>query len=120
MKKHIACSINIDYKKFEDESITLDAEKMELLKSTIVENLDLTEKFNERRTSYGLKHLFENVLGFYLSNMDFKEAMKQLEIPNNGDMVKRNVSYPVSESTCNFLRDTKGSTFYTNTKKESE
>lgn len=41
----------------------------------IKSNLEAIKTFNERRTSYGLKHLFESTGGFYISNGAFKGAM---------------------------------------------
>ena len=38
-------------------------------------NLKPTKTFNDRRTSYGLKHLFEDTGGFYIGNGAFKGAM---------------------------------------------
>jgi hypothetical protein len=95
-----------DYKKFADESITLTDEQMELLKNTIVSNLDypdFTVGFNALTTSNQFKRLFTKILGFNVSNMDFKEAMKQIGIPNNGKMIDISVSYPIRERTCKKL-----------------
>lgn len=45
------------------------------LKDWIKENLQPIQSINERHTSYGLKHRFENQDGFYISNGAFKGAM---------------------------------------------
>ncbi|ARC60462.1 hypothetical protein SFC27_05595 [Bacillus licheniformis] len=45
------------------------------LTSWIETNLKPTKTFNDRRTSYGLKHLFEDTGGFYIGNGAFKGAM---------------------------------------------
>lgn len=41
----------------------------------IKDNLQPIKSFNNRHTSYGLKHRFENQGGFYIGNGAFKGAM---------------------------------------------
>lgn len=92
--------MKIDYMKMKDESITLNHEEMELLKDKImyyVDEFGLLKRANFNRSSYGLKHSFEDLLGFYVSNMDFKEAMKQLRIPHSERHGLMNVHYPISQ-----------------------
>lgn len=54
----------------------LNIEKQTKLLNWISENLTPIKSFNEDRTSYGLKHIFEAAPGgFYTDNGEFKGAM---------------------------------------------
>lgn len=53
----------------------LTTEEQQELVDWINSNFDSIKSINERHTSYGLKHLFENNGGFYISNGAFKGAM---------------------------------------------
>lgn len=48
----------------------------DILYDWITFNLIPIKSFNDRKTSYGLKHIFEaDECGFYVTNDDFKEVM---------------------------------------------
>jgi hypothetical protein len=54
----------------------LSSEQQSTLTSWIATYLESIKSFNERHTSYGMKHLFENSKdGFYVTNGAFKGAM---------------------------------------------
>lgn len=55
----------------------LTAGEQQKLVEWINTNFDSIKSINERHTSYGLKHIFENNGGFYISNGAFKGAMLQ-------------------------------------------
>ena len=95
-----------DYIRFDNERLTLSEKEMKELKNEISDFLGMypiIKSINYKYTSYGLKHAFERIMGFYISNMDFKEAMRQLGIPNDhtkdqGKCTGLNVSYPISKN----------------------
>lgn len=59
-----------------NEFENLSQEEKLTLTSWVATYLDQIKSFNDRHTSYGLKHLFENSKeGFYVSNGAFKGAM---------------------------------------------
>jgi len=55
------------------------------------------KSFNERHTSYGLKHIAEKELGFYVSNGDIKLALMENNVPFKEYPGSPNVSYPLSQ-----------------------
>ena len=56
--------------------MNLTSKERSLLVEWIVENLYPRQSFNDVKTSYGLKHIFEHsVNGFYVDNDTFKYAM---------------------------------------------
>lgn len=60
-------------------------------------NFDI-KGINKKRTSYGLKHIIEKILGVYVSNYDVKCAMAELGIKGvNSSAYDINYSYPISE-----------------------
>lgn len=59
------------------EWLTLSNERQESLKDWISRNLKRTTRKNDRVTSYGLKHIAERRLRFYISNADMKKAMAE-------------------------------------------
>lgn len=56
-------------------SETLNDGRKAELREWISANLQPTKTINRRHTSYGLKHLAQGRLGFYVSNDDMKAAM---------------------------------------------
>ena len=81
---------------------TLTKEQKDLLDETIIKYLPTKLKgINSKVSSYGLKHKFEEILGFYISNLDMKEAMARLGYKNNGD--KQNQYYNISSREINEL-----------------
>ena len=96
----------LEYQIFPGEKLTLDGNKKQILKSEIEKRIiepGLAKAINYRHSSYGLKHQFESILGFYISNMDFKEAMKELGIKNSDRDDTINVAYPIKGSAINKL-----------------
>lgn len=74
---------------------TLNEEQKDLLDEAIIEYLpSRLQRVNSKVSSYGLKHKFEKILGFYVSNLDMKEAMIRLEYRNNGN--NQNQYYNIS------------------------
>jgi hypothetical protein len=79
---------NIEYEIEEGEYISLTHEKMERLLDTIKSFIDVpslsrfVKPFNPYFTSSYYAKLFSNYLDMPISVTDFKEAMKQLKIPN--------------------------------------
>lgn len=79
---------------------TLTQEQRDLLDETIIKYLPTRLKgINSKVSSYGLKHKFEKILGFYISNLDMKEAMIRLEYKNHGD--NQNQHYNISSKELN-------------------
>lgn len=79
---------------------TLTKEQKDLLDETIIKYLPTKLKgINSKVSSYGLKHKFEKMLGFYISNLDMKEAMARLGYKNNGDV--QNQYYNISSKELN-------------------
>lgn len=59
------------------ETLTLSEEAEKELKELIARYLEKRATPNTLHSSYGLKHLFENILGYYVSNADAKKAMTE-------------------------------------------
>ena len=55
------------------------------------------QSINERHSSYGLKHIAENELGFYVSNGDIKLALMEEGVPFKEYPGSPNVCYPLSQ-----------------------
>jgi hypothetical protein len=56
--------------------MSLTKQEHDILYDWITVNLIPTKTFNDRKTSYGLKHIFErDDCGFYIDNDDFKNIM---------------------------------------------
>lgn len=82
-----------------DEFWELTQEDQERAIMWIKENIQPRKTPNERHTSYGIKHLFEHVVGgFYMTNGEFKGAMSAagFEPVLKGDL---NWSYRVSNKS---------------------
>jgi hypothetical protein len=104
---------NVDYYAGKKEYLTLKQEQMEMLKELLSKYMVpyINNKIpycKMKRTSYGWKHIWEKICGFYISNIDFKEAMKQLGVINYveqdlGCFPSINCCYAISESRVNFL-----------------
>lgn len=60
--------------------------EMKILKDSIEFDLmdHTTKTVNHTITSYGLKAIFERLLGFYISNEDFKQAMQEVGFESYG------------------------------------
>jgi len=57
------------------------------------------KSFNTRHTSYGLKHVAEKELGFYVSNGEIKLALLENGVPFDGGVLgSPNPHYPLSEN----------------------
>jgi hypothetical protein len=97
--EEIIMNRKLEYYKRDDEYLTLDAEQMQILKDSIIKHLTFKKGINYRHSSYGLKHTFESLLGFYISNMDFKEAMYELGIMNAERHSNQNIYYPIAEKS---------------------
>jgi hypothetical protein len=97
---------SINYPKSETEYLTLKEEQMELLKK-ILKNYFTPYKnknnISSKTSSYGWKHTFENICGFYISNIDFKEAMKQLGEYNYDIYNSINVYYNITKHQSDLL-----------------
>lgn len=68
------------------------------------------KSFNERHSSYGLKHTAENELGFYVSNGDIKLILLEKGVPFKFEPGSPNTVYPLSQmfyrrKNINKLRD---------------
>lgn len=59
------------------EFLTLNPKEHEMLKDYIRQHIKCRKNINEDISSYGLKHLFEKELVFYVSNSDCKKAMTE-------------------------------------------
>lgn len=59
------------------EWLTLSDERQNALKDWIDANLMKIKRKNSQVTSYGLKHMAEKRLRFYVSNADMKKAMAE-------------------------------------------
>lgn len=77
-------------------SETLNDRRKAQLCEWISANLEPTKTINRRHTSYGLKHLAENRLGFYVSNDDMKAAMLACGFEAK-QVSELNCSYNISE-----------------------
>lgn len=85
------------------EELTLSVKHLEILKNSILEELQFQKTMNIKVTSYGYKHLFQRLLHFYISNLDFKFAMDQLGIPFVVSQNRASFFYPVSMKSVNAL-----------------
>lgn len=83
---------------YKSESLT-EKEHQPLIKKWIEDNLipNLIKTINRRRTSYGLKHMCENDLGFYVSNYDIKYHMAMLGVEGKNYDGSINYCYPISQ-----------------------
>ena len=52
--------------------------KLKALALWVLTSLEPTKSFNDRHTSYGLKHMASHDLGIYFSNEEFKGVMVKL------------------------------------------
>lgn len=98
-----------DYRKFDNEHLTLDDEGLEflvmLIRYKFGDSFYKKGGFNYDISSYGLKHIFEKYMPEgYISNMDFKEAMKREGIPCSEKRDPQNVNYPIKKSVVNRLK----------------
>ena len=75
---------------------TLNDQQRAELREWISANLQPMKTINRRHTSYGLKHLAESRLGFYVSNDDMKAAMVACGFEAE-QVSELNCSYNVSE-----------------------
>ena len=76
---------SLDHKRFkkkemeycfhDKEKLTLTDEQQAVLKKWISDNLKKRRWQNTKISSYGLKHIAEKLVGFYVSNADMKKAM---------------------------------------------
>ena len=66
---------------FYEEYYTLDDEQFDMLEKAVIKYLPTKLKNVNYSTgsSYHLKHVFEKLLGFYISNYDMKLVMAKLE-----------------------------------------
>ncbi len=64
-------------------------------------NFDAIKTFNQRHTSYGMKHIFEANGGFYISNGAFKGAMLKCGFKVK-DKAELNWTFNVSEKSAGF------------------
>jgi len=55
------------------------------------------KSINESYSSYGLKHIAENELDFYVSNGDIKYALLENDVPFKAYDRSPNTSYPLSQ-----------------------
>ena len=55
------------------------------------------KSINERHNSYGLKHIAEEELGFYVSNGDIKLALLENGVPFKSYPGSPNTAYPLSQ-----------------------
>ena len=56
------------------------------------------KSINIRYTSYGLKHIAQKEIGFYVSNGDIKLALMENDVPFRAVLYSPNTMYPLSES----------------------
>ncbi|MEK4148958.1 hypothetical protein NST02_18005 [Robertmurraya sp. FSL W8-0741] len=77
-------------------------EQQQLIK-WIESNFEPIKSFNERRTSYGLKHIFESNGGFYIGNGAFKGAMLKCGYKVK-DKTALNWIFNVSEKSIKLLK----------------
>ena len=101
LKKEIINRIEI--LSYESESLTENYEKVkDFLELTVIE----TRSYNRKHTSYGIKHMIEDIIGGYVSNYDVKVAMAELNIigiPSEAGCI--NYFYPISEKWFEFLEN---------------
>lgn len=57
------------------ESLTLNEEGEKILHDCIMHDVRKIKSINYRHTSYGMKHVIETCVNFYISNADLKKAM---------------------------------------------
>lgn len=82
----------------------LTPEERQSLVSWIATNINAIQSFNDRHTSYGLKHLFESSNdGFYITNGQFKGAMIDLGF-NVKDTTDLNWVFNISQKSRCFER----------------
>ncbi len=78
------------------EALTLTDSRYVRLLNFINKNLRPIKTINYKTSSYGLKHIIEKRIGFYVSNADCKKAMTECGyIHDHGDC--RNWRFNVSE-----------------------
>lgn len=80
------------------ESLT-EKEHQPLIKKWLIDNVIpcLTKTIDIHHSSYQLKHVIENELGFYVNNYDIKYHMAMLNIPFIQDDDSPNCNYPISK-----------------------
>lgn len=87
-----------EVKSYVSETLT-EEEHQPLIRKWIEENLipNLIKRTNKYHSSYGLKHMCENDLEFYVSNYDIKYHMAMLGINGINFDNSINYCYPISE-----------------------
>lgn len=73
---------------------------------------------NYKHNSYGLKHICERELGFYVSNGQIKKVLAELDINHYQAIGNPNCYYPISESFYKDLRKKPKGDIYTLNKDE--
>lgn len=73
---------------------------------------------NYNHNSYGLKHICEKELGFYVSNGQIKKALAILNVEHYQSPSNPNCNYPILESFYNQLSSNKNNDVYTIAKEE--
>lgn len=96
MDKIIVKEINgFDICFHEEEPSFEEQDNHELIREWI--KIHLTKSLNKKYTSYRIKHLCENDLGFYVSNADIKYNMAMLNIKGIQSRCCYNYYYPFKE-----------------------
>lgn len=86
-----------------DEFNELTQDQKDVLTSW-VSHFDMIKTINTRHTSYGLKHKFENSQnGFYITNGQFKGAMREQGFKFKQPLDSPNESYNISEASVKTL-----------------
>lgn len=104
---------DINYYTNDSEYLQLNPNEMDMLKELLSKYMipyinDKIPYCKMKKSSYGWKHTFEKICGFYISNVDFKEAMKQLGVINYvehevGHFPSINCQYAISKPRIDFL-----------------
>lgn len=96
------------YKDGTKEFLTLSESEENQLVSYIRHHLQARKTINTKHSSYGLKHLFEKRLGFYVSNADCKKAMMHCGYNAKKWADSPNWCFNVSERSLSRIYDMKG------------
>lgn len=94
-----------------DSEKILERIKIQFIKYWIDKNLVHQKNFNYSRTSYGMKHIFSSDTGVYVTNDEFKIAMREMGYEAK-DKKALNHIYRVSESKSKAFHYADGSPRY--------
>ena len=81
------------------EALTLSEDRCLRLMDFIDKHFCQIKSINYKSSSYGLKHIVEKRVGFYVSNADLKKAMTECDFRSDRKTDYRNWFFNVSEKS---------------------